>query len=134
MPLAYPYRFSDWYGYDKDCVAYDFTSTMTVGSWTFNPGSGIKNYYGFIENSYGLMTDQDFDGNDIIRLGWTNNNGGEVFLWFDNFPYPDWTNITINGTSFPQKSSWTAGFGQFTYSASANPFGTSGNITITAIY
>ena len=19
MPIAYPYRFSDWYGYDKDC-------------------------------------------------------------------------------------------------------------------
>ena len=21
MPIAYPYKFSDWYGYDKDCVA-----------------------------------------------------------------------------------------------------------------
>ena len=21
MPIAYPYRFSDWYGYDKDCVS-----------------------------------------------------------------------------------------------------------------
>ena len=20
MPIAYPYKFSDWYGYDKDCV------------------------------------------------------------------------------------------------------------------
>ena len=21
MPIAYPYKFSDWYGYDKDCVS-----------------------------------------------------------------------------------------------------------------
>jgi len=21
MPIAYPYRFSDWYGYDKDCAS-----------------------------------------------------------------------------------------------------------------
>jgi len=20
MPIAYPYKFSDWYGYDKDCI------------------------------------------------------------------------------------------------------------------
>ena len=29
MPIAYPYRFSDWYGYDKDCAsltAYDSSS------------------------------------------------------------------------------------------------------------
>ena len=132
MPITYPYAFSCWYGYDKDCA--DFTSTMTVGSWTFNPGSGIKNYYGFIENTYGSMTNQNFDGNDIIRLGWTNDNGGEIFLWFDSSPYPDWTNITINGNVFPQKSLWTSGFGQFRYSTSTNPFGTSGNITITANY
>ena len=30
MPIAYPYKFSDWYGYDKDCV------TLT----SFSSGSG----------------------------------------------------------------------------------------------
>ena len=30
MPIAYPYKFSDWYGYDKDCT----TTT------SFNSGSG----------------------------------------------------------------------------------------------
>ena len=28
MPIAYPYRFSDWYGYDKDCT----TVTQFPGS------------------------------------------------------------------------------------------------------
>tara|TARA_R110000744_G_scaffold280957_1_gene392970 strand:- start:12 stop:317 length:306 start_codon:yes stop_codon:yes gene_type:complete len=28
MPIAYPYKFSDWYGYDKDCAALtSFTSS-----------------------------------------------------------------------------------------------------------
>jgi hypothetical protein len=125
-----PDAMSEFYGYSN----VDFTSTMTVGSWTFNPGSGIKNYYGFIENSYGSMTNQYFNGEDIIRLGWTNDNGGEIFLWFDNPPYPDWNSITINGTVFPTKALWTYAFAQFRYSTSTNPFGTSGNITITAVY
>jgi len=125
-----PDAMSEFYGYSNA----DFTSTMTVGSWTFNPGSGVKNYYGFIDGSYGAMSNQDFDGDDIIRFGWTNNNGGEIFLWFDNFAQSDWTNITINGTSFPQRALWTFSFGSYTYSVSTNPFGTSGNITITANY
>ena len=40
MPITYPYKFSDWYGYDKDCVsltAYN-SSTMAVfnGACPFN--------------------------------------------------------------------------------------------------
>ena len=28
MPISYPYKFSDWYGYDKDCAALtSFTSS-----------------------------------------------------------------------------------------------------------
>ena len=28
MPIAYPYKFSDWYGYDKDCTTLrQFTSS-----------------------------------------------------------------------------------------------------------
>lgn len=130
MPIIQPYAFGCWYGYDQDCVAFDFTASMNVGNWT----AFGNQYYGFIDGDYGAMNDQDFDGNDIIRFGWTNDNGGEVFLWFDSFPYPNWSNITINGTSFPQKSSWTSGFAQFKYSTSTNPFGTSGFITITAVY
>jgi hypothetical protein len=32
MPIAYPYKFSDWYGYDKDCTtrtsAYRYNGTV----------------------------------------------------------------------------------------------------------
>ena len=29
MPIAYPYKFSDWYGYDKDCTT---TTSFSSGS------------------------------------------------------------------------------------------------------
>ena len=31
MPIAYPYKFSDWYGYDKDCVALTAFSSSSMG-------------------------------------------------------------------------------------------------------
>lgn len=31
MPIAYPYRFSDWYGYDKDCSTLTSYSSSVVG-------------------------------------------------------------------------------------------------------
>ena len=31
MPIAYPYKFSDWYGYDKDCVSVTSYSSSTMG-------------------------------------------------------------------------------------------------------
>ena len=51
MPIAYPYRFSDWYGYDKDCVAVTAFSSSTgyslinvcsgsIGSTYYHDGFG----------------------------------------------------------------------------------------------
>jgi len=50
MPIAYPYKFSDWYGYDKDCsVLTSFTSaiaetglscTQTLNQTYYHDGSG----------------------------------------------------------------------------------------------
>ena len=68
MPIAYPYRFSDWYGYDKDCSATtDFQSSdggsisgadyvcLKVTSYTYSHnGSG----------TYPAAGDSVFDEND----------------------------------------------------------------------
>jgi hypothetical protein len=51
MPIAYPYKFSDWYSYDKDCVAVTSFSSSTgtvflgvcalsIGSTYYHDGSG----------------------------------------------------------------------------------------------
>ena len=52
MPIAYPYRFSDWYGYDKDCSSvtsfasgtgqqdFKFICSQTVNSTKYHDGSG----------------------------------------------------------------------------------------------
>ena len=46
MPITYPYKFSDWYGYDKDCAALtSFTSssgTVFFGVCSLNLG---QTYY-----------------------------------------------------------------------------------------
>ena len=32
MPIAYPYKFSDWYGYDKDCNSFSSSTGDGIGS------------------------------------------------------------------------------------------------------
>ena len=41
MPIAYPYKFSDWYGYDKDCV-----STTPYNSSTVSVFNGVCPFNG----------------------------------------------------------------------------------------
>jgi hypothetical protein len=52
MPIAYPYKFSDWYGYDKDCSSVTsfssgsgqadtkFICTQSVNTTKYHDGSG----------------------------------------------------------------------------------------------
>ena len=52
MPIAYPYKFSDWYGYDKDCttvtqfsgsagqMGIKFICTQTIATNYWHDGSG----------------------------------------------------------------------------------------------
>jgi hypothetical protein len=54
MPIAYPYRFSDWYGYDKDCATLTsfssgsgqtdvkFICTQIVNTTKYHDGSGTS--------------------------------------------------------------------------------------------
>tara|TARA_R100000234_G_scaffold105213_2_gene75336 strand:- start:195 stop:482 length:288 start_codon:yes stop_codon:yes gene_type:complete len=50
MPIAYPYKFSDWYGYDRDCMT-GFTSAAaesaigcneTLNQTYYHDGSGAR--------------------------------------------------------------------------------------------
>ena len=46
MPISYPYKFSDWYGYDKDCTTLtsfsSSTGTVFLGVCSLNLG---QTYY-----------------------------------------------------------------------------------------
>jgi hypothetical protein len=54
MPIAYPYKFSDWYGYDKDCATLTsfssgsgqsdvkFVCTQVVNTTKYHDGSGFN--------------------------------------------------------------------------------------------
>ena len=43
MPIAYPYRFSDWYGYDKDCAS---VTAFLVGAGIVEGGNTACNTLG----------------------------------------------------------------------------------------
>ena len=46
MPIAYPYKFSDWYGYDQDCVVYYQQIYGSVGGQQFDVcGLAYTPYY-----------------------------------------------------------------------------------------
>tara|TARA_R110000764_G_scaffold234009_1_gene327652 strand:+ start:741 stop:1046 length:306 start_codon:yes stop_codon:yes gene_type:complete len=45
MPIAYPYKFNDWYGYDKDCVAVTAFSSSAGFSLIFVCAGMIANTY-----------------------------------------------------------------------------------------
>ena len=70
MPIAYPYRFSDWYGYDKDCTTTTsfssgsgqadtkFICTQSVNTTKYHDGSGNNPTTGdtVYENATGTTT------------------------------------------------------------------------------
>jgi hypothetical protein len=83
MPITYPYKFSDWYGYDKDCVsltAYN-SSTMAVfnGACPFNgsnPGLS-QTYYHNGSGATPVAGDNcysDSAGNNVLLGGYYNIN------------------------------------------------------------
>ena len=54
MPISFPYKFSDWYGYDKDCATLTsfssgsgqtdvkFICTQIVSTTKYHDGSGLS--------------------------------------------------------------------------------------------
>ncbi len=79
MPIAYPYKFSDWYGYDKDCTTTTsfssgsgqadakFICTQTVNTTKYHDGSGLNPTTGdtVYENAAGTTT----TGNGYYTVG-----------------------------------------------------------------
>ena len=56
MPIAYPYRFSDWYGYDKDCTTRSsaFRYAFTVGKPSIECGISRAITTQFYHNGSGI--------------------------------------------------------------------------------
>ena len=79
MPIAYPYKFSDWYGYDKDCTTTasfssgsgqadaKFICTQTVNTTKYHDGSGFNPTTGdtVYDNAAGTTT----TGNGYYTVG-----------------------------------------------------------------
>ena len=88
MPIAYPYRFSDWYGYDKDCSTVTaFTSAIAETGLSCTQTLN-QTYYQPELCRYPLA-------NDTVYT----NSGGATTLANGVYRLPNSTKFTIFGGS-----------------------------------
>ena len=97
MPIAYPYKFSDWYGYDKDCstlTAFLVGSGQSGSSGICSQLSSQATYYHDGSGTYPAV-------NDIVytdSAGTSPLNGGSGTNWpyFPAGPNPPagWFRVT----------------------------------------
>ncbi len=83
MPIAYPYRFSDWYCYDKDCISLQDYSSSVMGVFNqacpfngTNPGL-TQTYYHDGSGSTPVAGDacySDSGGTSALAAGYYNIN------------------------------------------------------------
>lgn len=97
MPIAYPYKFSDWYGYDKDCVvltSFLAGSGQSGSSGICNQLSSQVTYYHDGSGTYPTTGDIVYTNS----AGTTPLNGGSGTNWpyFPPGPNPPagWFRIT----------------------------------------
>jgi len=99
MPIAYPYRMSDWYGYDQDCTS--LTSFLMTnagyamtgrahGACLYLDGLTTYTYYHNGSGSTPVAGDtcySDSSGNTPVNRGsneWTGNASGTLYQWNAN--------------------------------------------------
>jgi len=97
MPIAYPYKFSDWYGYDKDCVtltAFLHGNPSAFAADMCNQLSSQGTYYHDGSGTYPVTGDIVY----VDSAGNTPLNGGTGMNWpyFPSGPQPPdgWFRIT----------------------------------------
>ena len=108
MPIAYPYKFSDWYGYDKDCASvtgFLAGSGQSGSSGICNQLSSQTTYYHNGSGTYPVVGDIVYTNS----AGTTPLNGGSGTNWpyFPSGPQPPdgWFRITgSTGTVQSQNS------------------------------
>ena len=140
MPINYPYAFSCWYGYDKDCTStpsYDYgsgTANMTVGSGSFYSSTA----YGFCNDAsihvfgtFGSLQNTTFNSQSVVALYY---QGSYIYFYFA-INKPSFSELIIDGVNFGASSTWTSVNNTlWRKSASTNPFGTSGSVILLANY
>jgi|TARA_R100000935_G_C2790988_1_gene145995 hypothetical protein len=98
MPIAYPYRMSDWYGYDKDCSSVTAFNTTGIARNACNFNSSDRTFYHDGSGTYPTTGDIVYSnsaGTTKVSGGerrWflTNGNGGGVYtVQFANIGSPN---------------------------------------------
>ena len=130
-----PDGMQEFYGY-SGAPSYDYNSNMQVGSGSFYSSTA----YGYANNSsihnFGTFGSINYPGGQFNSraVDALYHQGNFIYFYF-TISKPNWTSLVINGTNFGASSGWTSvNTTLWRYSASSNPFGTSGSCNISAIY
>lgn len=79
MPISFPYKMSDWYGYDKDCTGLrqiyltNLRSTNSTGMCGVATTSTLVYHNG--GSPYPIVGDIIYSNQSGTRLGWINYKG-----------------------------------------------------------
>lgn len=137
IPSSGQISLSDFYG--TDAALSDWTSTMTVSSYTIFKTA----YWGYNSASAGSLSDttiDTFNNYEIIVFSWNSANTVGLALNTENIPNSGWTSIKVNSTTFTRASATyfsNAGSGQSNWQwtgVTTNPFGTTGGATRTITF
>jgi len=131
MPIAYPYRFSDWYGYDKDCtpVGPAFYMTNTGVATTATPAYSCN--YIFDGSFYASIYYHDGSGSTPVvgDTVYTDSAGNNEYNPSSNLWKGNATGHTTGGTGLYRfdsgsgqvKQLYTCGLSSFSSSVDNNP-------------
>jgi len=94
MPISYPYGFSCWYGYDKDCTALtSFTSSVNTTFSNACTASLTATYYHDGSGSYPV-------GNDVVYSSSAGGSSNYLSTGYYRLGNGKFMNVGSNGVVF----------------------------------
>ena len=131
MPIAYPYKFSDWYGYDKDCVPIGPSFYMTNSGVVTNATPAYACNYIFDGSFYASIYYHDGSGSTPVvgDTVYTDSAGNNEYNPSSNLWKGNATGHTTGGTGLYRfdsgsgevKQLYTCSISSFSSSVNNNP-------------
>ena len=131
MPIAYPYKFSDWYGYDKDCVPIGPSFYMTNSGVVTNATPAYSCNYIFDGSFYASIYYHDGSGSTPVvgDTVYTDSAGNNEYNPSSNLWKGNATGHTTGGTGLYRfdsgsgevKQLYTCSISSFSSSVNNNP-------------
>lgn len=139
IPSSGQISLSDFYG--TDAALGNWTSTLTVGSFTLSKVQAYGYSSGLVASPAGSMTDDTIDtynNYQIETLHWNAANLVNLRLVGDSIPNSGWTSVKVGSSTYSRSSATyntaTSGYTLWQWDETNNPFGTTVGATRTITF